>query len=78
VYNYFMKQYALLLVGIIMTLLGSLWFLQGTGIVHLNPILCVAECEPMTGTSPLWATIGAIVSVGGILLIVKGLKSFRA
>jgi hypothetical protein len=64
-----MKHIALLVVGGVLALLGSLWFLQGTGIVHLTPILCVAACEPVTGTSPLWAIIGAIAFVGGILLM---------
>ena len=58
-----------MVVEVVFTLLGLLWFLQGAGIIHLNPIMCVAECEPITGTSPLWAIIGAIVFVGGVLLI---------
>jgi len=62
-----------LILGIILALLGSLWFLQGTGIIHLNPIMCVAECEPITGTSPLWAIIGAMAFAGGIILIRRNL-----
>jgi len=68
------KRLLLSIVSLILILLGSLWFLQGTGIAHLDPVMCVAECEPITGTSPLWATIGAVASVGGVLLIRKVFK----
>lgn len=68
------KRIVILVVGVILALLGSLWFLQGTGIVHLSPIMCVAECEPITGTSLLWAVIGAMVFVGGIFLIRVSLR----
>lgn len=68
------KRLILLVVSVILILLGSLWFLQGTGIIHLNPIMCVAECEPITGTSPLWAIIGAVAFVGGFFLIRKSLR----
>jgi hypothetical protein len=70
----FIKRLLLSIVSLILILLGSLWFLQGTGIVHLDPVMCVAECEPITTTSPLWATIGAVAVAGGVLLIRKVFK----
>lgn len=57
--------------GVIAILLGLLWFLQGSDIVHLQPILCFANCEPITGKSLLWQAIGAITFVVGIILIGK-------
>jgi hypothetical protein len=68
------KHLALLIIGIILTFLGSLWFLQGTGIIHLDPVMCVAECEPITGISPTWTVIGAVTSIVGIVIIVKNRK----
>ena len=68
------KHLALLIIGVILTLLGSLWFLQGTGIVHLNPVMCVAECKQIIGTSPTWTVIGAVTSIVGMLIVVKNRK----
>lgn len=63
-----------LVFGVIGVLLGGLWLLQGLGLVHIAPILCVAECEPIEGTSPAWAGLGAIVLLAGVLASVYGLK----
>ncbi|HEV2514020.1 MAG TPA: hypothetical protein VGV07_02125 [Devosia sp.] len=51
--------------GAIAVLLGGLWFLQGTGLVTLGPILCVAECEALEGPSLLWAVLGALLFAAG-------------
>lgn len=69
-----LKNFVLIIVGTIATLLGLLWFLQGSDIVHLQPILCFANCEPITGKSPLWQVIGAIVFVIGLVVIVKRIR----
>lgn len=65
------KYVAILIVGVILVLLGLLWFLQGSDIVHLKPLLCFADCEPITGKSPLWQAIGAITFIVGIVLVGK-------
>lgn len=55
---------ALALIG-----LGTLWFLQGTGLLVIAPILCVGECEPLQGPSLTWSLIGlATLSAGGLML----------
>jgi len=69
-----MKRFTLLFVGVILLSLGLLWFLQGSDIVHLQPILCFANCEPITGKSPLWQIIGAITSIIGIIIISTRIK----
>jgi hypothetical protein len=68
---------AFLLFGILLTLLGLLWFLQGSDIIRLRPILCVANCEPLTGRSLLWQVVGAIVFIGGIVSIARGIQHLR-
>lgn len=65
---------ALAFVGIIIALLGLLWFLQGTGILIIPPILCVAECEPVTEPSLTWTVAGAIAFLLGAFLVRTGVK----
>ena len=55
--------------GIVLILLGGLWFAQGTGIVTIAPILCVAECAPLEAPSLPWTLAGlAALLVGAALL----------
>lgn len=55
-------------------LLGGFWLLQGLGIVHVAPILCVADCTPIEGQSPMWAAIGLVVFATALVLIFYALK----
>jgi hypothetical protein len=68
-----MKILALVL-GVVAVLLGGLWLVQGLGLVHIEPIACVAECETLEGPSPLWAGIGAVVVVAGVVAVWWGLR----
>jgi hypothetical protein len=68
-----MKTIALV-VGVIGVLLGGLWLLQGLGVVHVQPILCVADCTPIQGSSPTWAIAGFFVVSAGALAIFYSLK----
>jgi hypothetical protein len=56
-------------IGAVLALLGLLWFLQGADLVHVQPILCVADCEPPTSGSTGWMIAGAVAIVAGTLLI---------
>jgi hypothetical protein len=55
--------------GVVLALLGLLWLLQGLGLVTIPPVLCVAECAPLTGPSTQWAITGAVVLVVGCLAL---------
>lgn len=55
--------------GLVLLLLGGLWFLQGTGLVTVPPLLCVADCEPVDAPSLQWTLIGAIALAGGAALL---------
>ena len=66
--NNTMKRF-LLAVGVVSVFLGGLWLLQGLGVVHLRPILCFANCEPVQGPSSTWATIGGILLIAGVFAI---------
>jgi hypothetical protein len=61
------------LFGILLILLGVLWSLQGADLIRLEPVACVANCEPLTGPSTTWllaglatASLGLIVTIGCI------------
>ena len=58
-----------LCVGVIEASLGVLWSLQGAGAVHLRPILCVANCKPVTEGSASWLTLGVIFMLLGIAIV---------
>jgi len=48
--------------------LGVLWSLQGAGLVHVKPILCVTDCAELQGKSGQWLATGlAAIAVGGAL-----------
>lgn len=56
-------------IGVGVVLLGLLWFLQGADLVHVRPILCFADCEPLAGGSIGWLIAGLFGMIAGALLI---------
>ncbi|WP_390551469.1 hypothetical protein [Qipengyuania sp. MTN3-11] len=56
-------------IGVVAILLGGLWFLQGTGLVVIEPVACLGECTPVTGPAPLWAISGAILFLLGCVAL---------
>ena len=60
--------------GVVIGVLGCLWFLQGTGLVTIQPILCVAECEAIEGPAPGWAVAGALSVAVGLAAIWLALR----
>ena len=71
------RALARILFGVALTLLGALWLLQGADLVHIRPILCVADCKPLEGGSVGWTTAGALVLVVGVLVIASGVRRRR-
>lgn len=68
------KIVILLPIGIAAACLGLLWFLQGADIVRIKPILCLANCEPITGKSILWQIVGAVTFIGGIVITIIAVR----
>jgi uncharacterized BrkB/YihY/UPF0761 family membrane protein len=73
------------LLGIVFALLGVLWSLQGADLIHLEPIACVANCEPLTGPSTTWlltglatVVIGLIVTIGCFRYLKRERKMWKA
>jgi len=69
---------AILVLGAIGVLLGGLWLVQGLGLVTIQPILCVADCEPLEGPAPLWAVIGVAVLAAGAFGVYRAVKRWHA
>lgn len=57
--------------GVIAVLLGSLWLLQGLGVVQIRPILCFVDCAPIQGASRTWTVIGFLMVAAGVVAIVR-------
>lgn len=71
------KQIVAIIFGIISSLLGLLWFLQGSDLVHIKPILCFADCQPIIGKSFQWQIVGAITFIVGVSIIFASIKRGR-
>jgi hypothetical protein len=69
-----MKKIALIVVGLIFSALGGLWLVQGLGVVHIEPIACIAECETLDAPSVTWAAIGAVVLAGGLFALFRAFR----
>jgi len=63
--------------GVALSLLGLLWLLQGADLVHIRPILCVANCKPLEGGSVGWMAAGALVLDVGLLVVASGVRGRR-
>lgn len=59
-----MRRWLPILLGVLVVLVGLVWTLQGLG--HLAG-------SPMTGVT-LWAVVGPIVALAGIILLVVGAR----
>jgi hypothetical protein len=68
------KLFLMIFFGTIMIFLGLLWFLQGSDLIHIKPILCFANCEPIFGKSLQWQVIGAVFFIVGATVICAFLK----
>ncbi|WNV89202.1 hypothetical protein [Umezawaea sp. Da 62-37] len=63
-----MNKWVSVVVGALLVLLGSVWTLQGLNVV---------KGSFMTGQQ-LWTAIGLLAVIGGITLLVTGLRKKRA
>ena len=73
-----LRTLAWILLGAALAVLGALWLLQGADLVHIRPILCVADCKPLEGGSVGWMTAGAALLGVGVVLITWGVRRRRA
>lgn len=63
------RKIARILVGAVLVLLGALWVLQGADLVRIKPILCVADCQPLVGGSPVWLAVGVVAFLAGLAVL---------
>ena len=69
-----MKSLLVIGIGVTGVLLGGLWLLQGLGVVHIPPILCFANCEPVQGPSLLWTLSGLSFVAAGCIAVAYAVK----
>ncbi len=65
------------LLGVFVAILGLLWLLQGTGILRMRPILCIANCEEVVGPSLFWAAAGAVALIIGAIVVAVSVRHSR-
>ena len=58
-----------IVVGIVLMMLGLLWILQGADVVRIRPILCIANCQPITGGSVGWLIAGIVTLLVGVAMV---------
>jgi hypothetical protein len=58
-------------------LLGALWLLQGLGLVHVRPILCLTACEGGRSASPTWSILGAVMLIASLAILAFALRRRR-
>ncbi len=71
------KHLAGALIGAFVGIIGLLWLLQGTGLLRIRPILCIANCEEVVGPSPIWAVSGLIALIIGIIVVFVSVRGIR-
>lgn len=54
--------------GVLLTAIGLLWALQGADLVHIKPVACVTNCEPIEGFSTTWLAAGFASVVVGLAI----------
>jgi hypothetical protein len=62
------KRWFLIVIGVLLALAGALWTLQGLDLL--------GQSGGMNGQR-LWAVVGPLVAVGGLALIVIGVRAGR-
>jgi len=62
-----MKQFVLMVIGALVAVTGAVWTLQGFGYI---------SGSFMTGAT-LWAVIGPVVLVAGLVIVALGLRGMR-
>jgi hypothetical protein len=70
------KKFVGVVIGAFFALLGLLWFVQGVGLLQVCPVVCVRECECLTGSSLFWAVAGALLFIVGIAIAVVSMRRF--
>ncbi len=63
-----MKSSSLTVLGVVLVVMGSVFTLQGLGYL---------AGSPMTGAT-LWAVLGPVIAVVGVLLVVRGVRAGRS
>lgn len=64
-------------IGVGVVALGTLWILQGSNLVHIEPVLCAGDCEPVVGHQPSWQIAGTGAFIAGALATTLAARRLR-
>ncbi len=64
-------------IGLGVIAVGLLWFLQGSDLVHIDPIACTGKCEPVRGHQPGWQVAGTAAVAIGLVALTTGWRKVR-
>ncbi len=67
-----------LLAGGVIVLIGALWLLQGSDLIHIDPVACVGDCAPVNGRNTGWQVAGAITLLVGGTIIAAAVRRVRS
>ncbi len=68
---------AVQVLGVVLFAVGALWLLQGSDLVHLDPVLCAADCAPVSGWHPGWQLAGAAAMGVGAAAVARARRAGR-
>lgn len=55
--------------GLAVVALGLLWMTQAIGLIHIKPIACTGNCDPVEAPSLTWMAAGAATTLLGVATI---------
>ncbi len=64
--------------GLAVSSVGLLWFLQGSDLVHLEPLACVGECQAMVGHHLGWQIAGTLAVLIGAIATTVAARRVRS
>lgn len=64
--------------GLVLIGIGALWFLQGSNLVHIQPVMCVGDCRPVIGHQLAWQVAGGAVVLIGALAVEAARRKLTA
>lgn len=68
---------SVLAVALAVSGVGILWFLQGSDLVHIEPIACAGDCEPIVGHHPEWQVAGTVAVLAGAVATTLAVRKLR-
>lgn len=69
--------WATTVLALLLLLLGGLWLAQGTGLLRIDPVVCMGSCEPVEAPSLAWSLAGGGMLAMGLTGLVVADRRLR-